>query len=128
VISGDVLDRRIRIERAVSDESFDGAGSGAWELVAEVWAGVKDALPSRGEQLADGINFARRPARVRIRYRAGISAAMRIDMGRNVKDADGATVWQSERIAQIISEPAEIGRRDGIEFMVEDYSPAGNGA
>ena len=49
----------IRIERPVTDEAFDGAGSGRWELVEdEVWAGVVDMLPSRGEKLAEGINVA----------------------------------------------------------------------
>ncbi len=32
------------------------------------------------------------------------------------------------RIMQIIAGPAELGRREGLEFMVEEYSPAGNAA
>lgn len=108
------LDRRIRIERPVADGSFDGAGSGTWEPVATVWASVVDALPSRGERLADGMNIAARPARVRIRYRSDVTSDMRFVMG--------------ERIMQIISGPAEIGRREALEFMVEEYRPAGNPA
>lgn len=108
------LDRRIRIERPVADTSLDGAGSGTWALVAEVAAEVVDALPSRGERLADGINVATRPARVRIRYREGLNASMRFVMG--------------ARIMQITAGPAELGRREALEFMVEDYSTAGNGA
>ena len=108
------LDRRIRIERPVADTSFDGAGSGTWALVAEVAASVQDALPSRAERLADGANSAGRPARVRMRYRADVTPNMRFVMG--------------GRIMQIIAGPAELGRRDGLEFMVEDYSPAGNTA
>jgi len=127
-ISSRDLDRRIRIERPVADTSLDGAGAGTWGLVTETWAQVQDALPSRGEKLADGINVATRPARVRIRYRAGITPDMRVLVGRNLKDAEGQPYWQTGRTAQIITEPAEIGRRQWLEFMVEEYRPAGNGA
>lgn len=108
------LDRRIRIERPVADASFDGAGSGTWELVATVWANVQDALPSRAEKLGEGINMAARPARVRMRFRADVTPDMRFVMG--------------ARIMQIISGPAELGRREALEFMVEEYRPAGNPA
>lgn len=108
------LTDRICIERPVPDTSLDGAGSGTWELVAEVWANVQDMLPSRGERLANGINVAARPARVRMRYRTDVDASMRLVMG--------------DRIMQIVSAPAELGRRDGLEVMVEDYSSAGNAA
>ena len=107
------LDRRITIEQRVADNSFDGAGSETWESVATVWAQVQDMLPSRGERLADGLNIATRPARVRIRYRDDITAAMRLKMG--------------DRVMQIVSAPAELGRREGLELIVEDYSTAGNG-
>lgn len=108
------LDRRIRIERPIADSSFDGAGSGTWAPVAECWASVTDALPSRGEKLAEGINLAARPARVRIRFREDVTPEMRFVMG--------------NRIMQIVAGPAELGRREGLEFMVEDYRPAGNPA
>jgi head-tail adaptor len=108
------LDRRIRIERPVADDALDGAGSGQWELVTEVSGSVVDALPSRAERLADGINVAARPARVRIRFRSDITSSMRFVMG--------------DRIMQIVSGPAELGRREAMEFMVEDYRPAGNPA
>ncbi|KQM56694.1 phage head-tail adaptor protein [Sphingomonas sp. Leaf208] len=108
------LNRRLRIEKPVADTEFDGAGSGSWELVADVWASVQDVLPSRAENLADGMNVSARPARVRMHHRTGITAAMRFVEG--------------ERIMQIISGPAELGFREGLEFMVEEYSAAGNGA
>ena len=108
------LDRRVAIERPVTKPGFLSAGSGTWELVATVWASVEDALPSRAERLADGINVASRPARVRMRYRDDVTSAMRFVIG--------------SRIMQIIAGPAELGRRDGLEFMVEDYSVAGNPA
>jgi SPP1 family predicted phage head-tail adaptor len=108
------LDRRVRIERPVADDTLDGAGAGTWSLVAEVWAEVQDSLPSRGERLANGINISARPARVRIRFRDDVTPDMRIVMG--------------GRVMQIVTAPAELGRREGLEFMVEEYRPAGNGA
>lgn len=108
------LNRLIRIERPVADTSFDGAGSGTWELVTLVWANVQDALPSRAERLADGLNIASRPARVRMRYRTDITPDMRILTG--------------DRVMQIVAGPAEMGNREGIEVMAEDYSSAGNSA
>jgi head-tail adaptor len=106
--------RRLIIERPVADDSLDGAGSGEWQKVSGAWAEVQDVLPSRSESLADGINIAKRPARVRMRYRADVDASMRFVMG--------------TRVMQIISGPAELGVREEVEFMVEDYTSAGNPA
>lgn len=122
------LNRLIRIERPVADASFDGAGSGTWALVAEVRANVQDMLPSRSEKIADGINIAARPSRVRIRFREDVSAAMRVLVGHYLKDDQGVPYWLTTRTAQIITEPAEIGHREGSEFVIEAYSTAGNPA
>ena len=105
------LDRLVRIERKVGDTGFRGAGKGAWEKVAEVYAEVQDILPSRGEKLEGGINLAHRPARVRMRYREDVTTDMRLVMG--------------ARIMQIVAGPAEIGRRELVEFRVEDFASAG---
>jgi head-tail adaptor len=104
----------IRVERPVVDNSFDGAGSGSWALVDEVWAEVEDVLPSRGERASNGFNMTAHPARVRMHYRDDITSDMRFVDGR--------------RVMQIISGPATIDRGARIEFMAEDYSSAGNGA
>ncbi|MBT2242682.1 head-tail adaptor protein [Sphingobium sp. BHU LFT2] len=108
------LNRRVRIEQPVASAAFNGAGLGNWALFAEVWANVQDMLPSRGEKLAEGINVAARPSRIRIRFRDDVTPSMRFVMG--------------SRIMQIVSGPAELGFRDGLEFMVEEYRPAGNPA
>lgn len=117
------LDRRVRIERPLPDDKFDGAGSGTWEPVATVWANVQDALPSRAERLGEGINITARPARVRIRFRTDVTPDMRFLLIR--KSGPNVIV---DRIMQIVSGPAELGRRETLEFMVEDYRPAGNPA
>ncbi len=122
------LNRRVRIERPQADESYDGAGSGTWAPVAEAMAEVQDMIPSRGERLADGINAAARPARVRMQYRTGITSDMRLLIGRYRKDDNGDLQWITDRIAQIITMPAELGMREGLEFMIEDYSQAGSAA
>lgn len=122
---------RLRIERTVAAGGFDGAGSGSWAPVCECWAEVQDVLPSntdRDEKLASGISTTSRTSRVRMSYRSGINSDMRILIGRNVWDEQGEAAWRTDRTMQIITEPAEMGRRDGLEFMVEDYRPAGNPA
>lgn len=116
----------IRIERPVASSGFAGAGSGTWELVAEVRAEIKDALPSRAERLAGGINVATRPARVRMRYRSDVSPDMRFVLGAHVVDDE--VIYTGARIMQITAGPAELGSREGVEFMVENYSTAGNSA
>lgn len=116
----------IRIERPVAATGFASAGSGTWALVEEVRAEVKDVLPSRSEKLAGGINVATRPARVRMRYRSDVTPDMRFVLGARV--VDDAVDYSSARIMQITAGPAELGNREGVEFMAENYSTAGNSA
>ena len=114
------LDGLIRVERPVADSDFDGAGSGEWVVVVpKLWAQITDMLPSRGERIANGFNMAARPSRVRIYFRTDITPDMRfVDISSGV---DG-------RVMQIVSGPATIGRREAMDFMVEDYLPAGSAA
>lgn len=114
---------RLRIERPVTENSFDGAGSGEWEPVATVYAQVQDALPSRGEKLDGGMTTSIRPARVRMLFREDVAAHMRFAVLRNVGGVDTVI-----RLLQIISGPAELGYREGLEFIAEEYRPAGNPA
>lgn len=105
--------RLIRIERPVPDNSLDGAGSGTWALVAEVWAEVQDMLPARSNSVTVPTTMMR-PARIRVRYRTDVMPEMRVVHG--------------TRRLYILSGPAEIGNRDGIEFMAAEYLPGGNPA
>ncbi len=112
--------RRLQVERPVPDTSLDGAGSGAWEPVGSpIAASVVDVLPRRDndETKANGITLATRPARVRMRFRTDLDASMRFVMTKPFP-----------RVMQITAGPAEVGVREEVEFMVEDYSSAGNAA
>ena len=106
------LDTRIRIERKVvgRDPQY-GTEVVTWAKFATVWAEVKDILPSRAERLADSIQMGRRPARIRIRYLAGVPPDMRIII--------------DNRTHQIISGPAMLGRREAMEIMAQELSSEG---
>ena len=115
------LDRRIRIERPVPNTALGKAGKGTWETVpgcASVPANVRDALPSRGEQLADGVTITNKPARVRIRPIAGLDSAMRFIIKPKRR-------WDAERTVEIVAGPAVL-ETGGMEFMVQTWSPSGS--
>lgn len=105
------LDRQVEIQQATRATGVRSSGQKNWTTIDTVWASVLDVLPSRGEKMVEGVEVARRPARVRMRYREDITGAHRLKMG--------------ARIMEIVAGPAEIGRRDGIELMVVDYSAKG---
>lgn len=114
MIANGRLKDRIRIERPIKNTALGAATTNTWEKVAEAWAEFQDARPSRAERLANGSYSTTRTARVIMGYRADINASMRVVLVVGKKDV---------RVAQIVSEPATLGRREGIEFVVEDYSP-----
>lgn len=106
------LSVRIRIERKlVTRDPQYGTEVVSWVEFACVWAEVRNILPSRAERMAEQIQIARRPARIRIRYLAGITPDMRLII--------------DNRIHQIIAGPSMLGRREAIELMVEELSSEG---
>ncbi len=106
------LHTRIRIERKiVTRDPQYGTEQVTWTEFGCVWAEVKDILPSRAERMAEQIQIARRPARIRIRYLAGITPDMRVII--------------DNRIHQIIAGPSMLGRREAVELMVEEHSSEG---
>jgi head-tail adaptor len=108
------LDRRVTIlGRSNAQEGVYGTSEGIWGPLATVWAEVQDVLPSRAERLAGEVAIANRPARVRMRWRTDVSQENRIQ----IAGRDGT--WR------IVSGPAEIGRREGIELMIEQVSTEG---
>jgi head-tail adaptor len=114
------LDKRIRLQRKVPVAGLKSAGKEQWETVATVWAQLQDNLPSRAERSIDGLNVSARPAKLRMDYRSGITADMRVQLLRR-ENGDYAV----ERTMEIVAGPAELGRRDGLEMTVQDYSTAG---
>ena len=106
------LDKRIRIEfkQVVPDPEY-GTETITWAEFATVWAQVQDVLPSKAESQVGSLRISERPARVRIRYRAGIDSTMRV-----------IVLSRDNRVYQIVSGPAEIGCKVGIEFMMENFS------
>jgi len=101
-------------ERTGTQDSGTGAWTYEWEDVAgepTEWAEVQDILPSRAEDVADNIDMSRRPCRVRTLYRDDITAQMRITF--------------DDRALQIVSGPVELGRRDGLEMICEEFSTQG---
>ena len=105
------LDRRIVLMTRTQGKNASGRLTPTvWAEGDEIWAQVRD-MPARGEQIADGINVASRPARIRVRYRDDITADMRIRYG--------------DRVLEIVGEVAELGRAEGLEFMAEEVKPKG---
>jgi head-tail adaptor len=117
MMRGSQLDRRITIQ---ANTPLQSASSGSmvdswatFNSLARIPAQVQDQLPSKAESTDNGLRQAKRIARVRIRYVAGITSAMRFVLH-----------GESDVTMQIISQPAEIGRREWLEFMAESYSTA----
>lgn len=105
------LDTRVRFEsRSVTQDPTYGTDVVSWVPVCVVWAEVMDVLPTRqqAEQVRQVVQVATMRARVRIRYRTDIDATMRCIIG-------GVTY-------QIVGGPAEIGRHEFMELLVEKYS------
>lgn len=109
---GSQLDRRITIEAPATVDGDYGPQPGGWtSFAARIPAQVQDTLPGKFESVQQGLRIAAWPARVRIRYLAGVTSAMRIIV-------HGAT----DRTMHITAGPAEIGRREWLEFVVTEFS------
>lgn len=110
------LNRRIRIEqRSTTQNAVDGSPVATWSTYLTLWAEVQEVLPSKGESQAQGINIAARPARVRCRYVTGITSAMRV-----------IYLDRSDRVMKILAQPVELGTKQGLEFIVADFTTSGN--
>jgi head-tail adaptor len=93
----------------------------AWSDGPTVLAEVEDILPSRADRVGDEISLTRRPARVRMHYRTDVTQANRLKIGK----PPAAGEEDNRREVRIVSGPAELGRRQGLEFMVEELSTEG---
>lgn len=98
--------------RTGTQDATYGTRSYGWADHAQEWAEVQDILPSRGENFADGLEIQRRPTRIRTLYRDDITSDMRVKVG--------------DRTLEIIAGPVELGNREGLEMVCEDYSSEGD--
>ncbi len=110
-----VLDRRVTFMRpAVIEDPVYGPQDNGWEeapnasrLPAQKW----DNLPSQSESVQGGLRMADRPARLRLRFRSDLTSDMRVVMHD-----------ENDRIYEISGGPAEIGRREWVEFTIRAYT------
>jgi len=103
------LDKRARIEkRVVSQDPTYGTDVVTWQTLAVVWCNLVDSMPSRDEQIRNGLSMMKVRCRMRMRYRSDVTTDMRVVLMR-----------PTEQTWSIIGGPAEIGVRDGIELMIE---------
>lgn len=105
-----VLQRRTRTQ----EEVFGTTVSDGWADAMTVFGEVKDILAGQTERYGDTIDIARRPCRITMLFREDITGDMR--------------VIARGRAMEIVRGPAEIGRREGLELICEDYSTQGERA
>jgi len=113
MIAGGQFDRRITIQRpTVIEDPEYGPQPGPWvDVFVRVPAQVWDVLPGNAERNGQAIDMSEKPARVRIRYLRGISSNMRVIVHNEI-----------DTIHQISAGPAEIGRREWLEFTIKEFS------
>lgn len=112
IIRTGALNRRCRIEyKAIATDPHFNTEVITWAPLSTVWCELQDILPSRSESVKNGIEIASLQTRVRMRYRSDLNASMRMVLLQPV-----------ETIYQIISGPAIIGNKEGIELIIEKLS------
>lgn len=107
------LDRRITIMAPGSHEDGEyGPQPGEPVVVAaRIPARRLDSLPTRSEEQNQALKLSHKPGRIRIRYRNDITSDMFVIMHD-----------EGDRKYQISSWPAEVGRREWLDFAVEAFS------
>lgn len=107
-----LLDTRCRVEqKSVTQDDVYGAEVIVWVLLGVRWCAIQDVLPSRSESVNNDLSVSLNKSRLRMRYCTDIDSSMRIVINR-----------PTETIFQIISGPAILGNKDGVEFMIERIS------
>lgn len=106
------LNHRCSIQhKAVTQDPLYGTDVITWTLLRTAWCGLQDVLPSRSESVKQGLEVSINPTRLRLRYCTDVTSAMRVVINRPT-----AITYQ------IISGPAILGDKDGVEFMIERVS------
>lgn len=103
------LNTRCRIEyKSIAQDPDYGTEVITWTLLATVWCEKQDFLPSKSESIQGGVEVSTGKSRIRIRFREDIDTSMRCII--------------KSKTYQIVAEPAEIGRREYTEFVIEKYT------
>jgi len=109
------LDRFVRIEqKIVTNDANYGSEVVTWATYKECWAQITDITSKSQESTNSDLRLLKRPCKVIVRYDSGIDATMRLVM-----------LDRDDRVLQIVSKPAELGRKEAMEFMAEDYAVYG---
>ena len=113
MIKAGQLDERVTISSrtATKDPQF-GTTTYEWSDLATVYADVYEVMG--GEDWAQGLDTAKRPISVQIRYRDDLDSTMRL-------------TWRGQPY-RIVRGPAELGRREGIRIVAERQSTEGEEA
>lgn len=105
-------DRFIRIEtKTVTQDPDFGSDIETWATHLECWASVQDVTTGRQESTKTDLRLLTRPCKIETRYNSSITSDMRVIL-----------LDRDNRMLQIVTAPAELGRREAIEFMAEAYS------
>lgn len=103
------LNTYCRVEYPVNGQENEyGTPTVSWALRSMSWFDKQDVLPSRSEDVKQGLAMSASQSRFRGRYRTDIDASLRI-----VVQSNPPVTYQ------IISAAAVLGNKDGIEFMGE---------
>jgi SPP1 family predicted phage head-tail adaptor len=106
------LDRYVRVEKKqVTNNPDYGTEVVTWVEHVLAFARVMDVTTRMQEETEQNLRQLKRPCRITMRYDKTITADMRLVM-----------LDDDNRIIQIVSSPAELGRREAIDFFGEEYS------
>lgn len=108
------LDRRITLVKPTTvDDPLYGPQPGPDTIFASrIPAKKLDDRPGNSEAVTGGLRLAGQPATVRIRYMRGVTSDMRVILHDDTGD----------RIYEMTSTPAEIGRKEWLEFTIKAFS------
>jgi SPP1 family predicted phage head-tail adaptor len=107
------LKNHVRIEKLDpgSIDSDYGGATETWVIHKTAKANVVDITTRQQEETKSDLRQLKHPCRVTMRYDDTIKSDMRV-----------VVLDRGNRILNIVTQPTELGNRDGIEFMAEEYS------
>ena len=106
------MDDYVRIEKKqISTDTDYGGEKVSWVMHKEAWADITDVTTRMQESTVFDLRQLKQPCKVMMRYDNTITADMRL-----------VVLTDENRVLQIVTKPAVIGRREAIEFMAHDYS------